>query len=50
MVDRDAVYSGERSGSSLVALPPTDPVLGFKSPDAPATVARAQMVEALDQS
>jgi ParB family chromosome partitioning protein len=50
MVDRDAVYSCERSGSSLVALPPADPVFGFKSPDAPATVVRAQMVEALDRS
>jgi len=50
MVDRDAVHSYERTGSSLVALPPTDPVFGFKTPDAPATLARAQAAEALDRS
>ncbi|HEX8667643.1 MAG TPA: ParB/RepB/Spo0J family partition protein [Allosphingosinicella sp.] len=50
MVDRDAVYSCERSGSSLMALPPTDPVFGFKTPGAPATVARAQAEETLDRS
>jgi ParB family chromosome partitioning protein len=50
MVDRDAGYSAGKSGSSLVALPPTDPVFGFKTPDAPATIARAKAVEALDRS
>ncbi len=50
MVDRDAGYSSGKSGSSLVALPPTDPVFGFKTPDAAATVARAQAVGALDRS
>jgi ParB family chromosome partitioning protein len=50
MVDRDAGYSTGKSGSSLVALPPTDPVFGFKTPDAPATLARAQATEALDRS
>jgi len=50
MVDRDAGYSRGRSGSSLIAVPPTDPVLGFKTPDAPATVARIQAAEALDRS
>ena len=50
MVDRDVGYSGGKSGSSLVALPPTDPVFGFKRPDTPAAVARAQAVEALDRS
>jgi hypothetical protein len=49
-VDRDAVYSSEKSGSSLLALPPSDPVFGFKTPDARATVARAQAVDALDRS
>jgi len=50
MVDRDAVYSSERSGSSLLALPPSDPVFGFKTPEAAVTLARAQAVEALDRS
>lgn len=50
MVDRDVGYSSGKSGSSLVALPPSDPAFGFKTPDAPATVARAQAAEALDRS
>jgi ParB family transcriptional regulator, chromosome partitioning protein len=50
MVDRDAVYSSERSGSSLMALAPSDPVFGFETPDAKATIARAKTVEALDRS
>ncbi|WP_284734829.1 ParB/RepB/Spo0J family partition protein [Sphingosinicella terrae] len=50
MVDRDAGHSSGRSGSSLLALQPSDPVFGFKTPDAPATVARAQAVEALERS
>jgi ParB family chromosome partitioning protein len=50
MIDREAGYSSEKSGSSLLALAPTDPVFGFKTPDAAATVARAQAAEALDRS
>jgi ParB family transcriptional regulator, chromosome partitioning protein len=50
MVDRDAVCSSERSGSSLLALAPTDPVFGFKTPEAKATVARARAVDELDRS
>lgn len=50
MVDRDAVRSSERNGSSLVALAPSDPVFGFKTPDAPATAARTKAVEELDRS
>ncbi|HEY0312198.1 MAG TPA: ParB/RepB/Spo0J family partition protein [Allosphingosinicella sp.] len=50
MVDREAGYSSEKSGSSLAALAPSDPVFGFKTPDAPATVERAQVVERLDRS
>lgn len=50
MVDRDAVHSSERNGSSLLALAPSDPVFGFKTPDAPATVERAKAVEELDRS
>jgi ParB family chromosome partitioning protein len=50
MIDREAGYSSEKSGSSLAALPPSDPVLGFKTPDAAATRARAEAAEALDRS
>ncbi len=50
MIDREAGYWSEKSGSSLVAMPPSDPVFGFKTPDAAATRARAQAAEALDRS
>jgi ParB family chromosome partitioning protein len=50
MIDRGLGYSSEKSGSSLVALPPSDPVSGFKTPDAAATRAREQAAEALDRS
>lgn len=48
MVDKTGY--GERNGSSLSARPPHDPVLGFKTPDAPATIARANAETALDLS
>ena len=47
MIDRDAL--GEKRGSSLVASPPSDPVLGFKTPEAAATVATAEANEALER-
>jgi ParB family chromosome partitioning protein len=50
MVDRDAVLSSEPSGSSLLALAPSDPVFDFKTPEAPATLARAKMSDGLDRS
>jgi ParB family chromosome partitioning protein len=50
MIDRGSGYSSEKSGSSLVALPPSDPVFGFKTPDAAATRAREEASEALDRS
>jgi ParB family chromosome partitioning protein len=50
MVDRDAVCSSERNGSSLLALAPADPVVGFKAPEAKATAARANAVDELDRS
>jgi len=40
----------ERSGSSLSARRPADPVMGFKTPDAAATRTRIELAEALDQS
>jgi ParB family transcriptional regulator, chromosome partitioning protein len=50
MVERDEAYSGERTGSSLLALAPSDPVFGFKTPEAKATIARAIAVDELDRS
>jgi ParB family chromosome partitioning protein len=50
MADRDAAYSFEKSGSSLVAAPPPDPVAGFKTPSAAATLAKARAADALDRS
>lgn len=50
MIDREAGYSSEKSGSSLVAMPPSNPVLDFKTPGAAATIARAEATEALDRS
>ncbi|HEX5184983.1 MAG TPA: ParB/RepB/Spo0J family partition protein [Allosphingosinicella sp.] len=50
MVDREAGYPSEKSGSSLVASAPSNPVLDFKTPDAAATIARAEAAEALDRS
>jgi ParB family chromosome partitioning protein len=50
MVDRDAVLSSEPSGSSLLALAPSDPVFGFKTPEARAMLAGAKMSDQLDRS
>jgi ParB family chromosome partitioning protein len=50
MVDRGSGYCSEKSGSSLSALSPTDPVFGFKTPDAAATRSREAAFEALDRS
>lgn len=50
MIDREAGYSSEKSGSSLVAMPPANPVFDFKTPEAAATLARAEANEALDRS
>jgi ParB family transcriptional regulator, chromosome partitioning protein len=50
MIDREAGYSSEKSGSSLLAMPPSNPVFDFKTPDAAATIARAEAEEALDRS
>jgi len=50
MIDREAGYSSEKSGSSLLAAAPSNPVFEFKTPEAPATIARTQAAEALDRS
>lgn len=50
MVDRDPRCSTGTCGSSLVAMPPSNPVFDFKTPDASATMAAMQASEALDRS
>jgi ParB family chromosome partitioning protein len=50
MVDREASYSSERSGFSLAARPPSDPLFGFETPQARATIARETIDAALDHS
>ncbi|MGQ0588668.1 MAG: chromosome partitioning protein ParB [Sphingosinicella sp.] len=49
MIDREAGHSSEKSGSSLVAMPPSNPVFDFKTPEAAATIARAEAADALDR-
>jgi len=49
MIDREAGYSSEKSGSSLIASPPSNPVFDFKTPEAASTIARAEASEALDR-
>lgn len=50
MVDRIPGYGSEKSGSSLSAGAPSNPVFDFRTPDAPATIAREQAAEALDRT
>jgi len=50
MIDRETGYPCERPGSTLSARPATDPVDGFTTPDAPATIAGAEAAQALDRS
>lgn len=49
MVDGDAGYRFENKGSSLRAAAASSPVFDFKTPDAAATIARAQADDALDR-
>src|SRR5581483_8770759 len=49
MVDGAEGYSLEKSGSTLSAARPSDPVAGFKTPDARATLAGVESVQALDR-
>jgi ParB family chromosome partitioning protein len=49
MVDREAGYSSEKSGSALIAAAPSNPVFDFKTPDAPATIALDEAAGALDR-
>ena len=50
MVDGENGYSSGKRGSSLRALRPSDPVFGFRTPDALATLAQLEASEALDRS
>jgi ParB family chromosome partitioning protein len=50
MIDREAGYSSEKSGSSLLAVAPLNPAFDFKTPEAAATIAQFQATEALDRS
>jgi ParB family chromosome partitioning protein len=50
MIDGEAGYSSGRKGSTLSAMRPSDPVFGFKTPDARATLAEAERTDALDRS
>ena len=50
MVDRNVHYSSDKCGSSLVASPPSNPVLDFKTPGASATIVASEATEALDRS
>ncbi|SOB88033.1 ParB family protein [Sphingomonas guangdongensis] len=49
MVDRKPGHGVERYGSSLSARPPQEPVIGLKTPEAPATLARVEAGQALDR-
>jgi ParB family transcriptional regulator, chromosome partitioning protein len=50
MIDGHAGYPCEKSGSSLTAMPPSNPVFDFKTPEAAATIARGEAAETLDRS
>lgn len=50
MVDRAENYSSEKCGSTLSAMRPSDPVFGFRTPEARATLAESEAAEALDRS
>jgi ParB family chromosome partitioning protein len=50
MVDQAETYSFEKSGSTLSAPRASNPVFGFKTPQARATLAEAAAAEALDRS
>lgn len=50
MIDGEAGYSSGGKGSTLSAVRPSDPVFGFRTPEARATLARAEAAGALDRS
>jgi ParB family chromosome partitioning protein len=50
MVDRTLVYSSGWNGSSLLAIPPSNPAFGFETSEAKATLARSEAADGLDRS
>ncbi|HEX4736703.1 MAG TPA: ParB/RepB/Spo0J family partition protein [Allosphingosinicella sp.] len=50
MIDRQETHASEKSGSSLVAARPSNPVLDFRTPEAAATIAAAEAAAALDRN
>ncbi|WP_165356506.1 ParB/RepB/Spo0J family partition protein [Sphingosinicella sp. BN140058] len=50
MVDGEETYVSEKSGFSLRATRPADPVPDLQTPDAEATIALARIAEALDRT
>ncbi len=50
MVDRLSGHRTDRYGSTLSVRPPQEPVIGFRTPEAAATIARAEAEEQLDRS
>lgn len=50
MVDGEQAYVSEKSGSSLRATRPADPVPDLQTPDAEATIALARIAESLDRT
>ncbi|MFN3946397.1 MAG: ParB N-terminal domain-containing protein [Allosphingosinicella sp.] len=50
MADREGRHRFEKSGSSLTAAPPQEPVTGLESADTSAALAFANMSQALDRS
>ncbi|MBX3562636.1 MAG: ParB N-terminal domain-containing protein [Sphingomonas sp.] len=49
MIERESGHYRDKCGSSLSATPPSNPVFDFKTPDAAATIARAEAGDALDR-
>ena len=49
MIDREAGCPMEKSGSSLCASPPPNPVFDFKTPDSAATIAGLKASDALER-
>lgn len=50
MVDQAESYSSEKSGSTLSVARPSNPVFGFRTPEARATLAEAEGTQKLDRS
>ena len=50
MADRESGYRYEKTGSSLSAVPPSDPVTDFRTPDAKAAIATSGANDKLDRS